>query len=333
MPLEKSSASGGLQCDPSITCIICLDDESDAAPTNLMCGHTFHENCIASWSLVSPRCPLCKARLDRLVTNQAHSGFAVATTQGARQDTRWRRNILRGDLRLPHRRIADPLSFRRAVYAAELWAERCLCDDERRAPKDQTAVTAWLYRELRAIMGIDTAYIIALDLAVEILSTSFYGIVAAGLGSSDCGPYQVAAESVHVPLVRASAAAHLNAPQGSVRLRRKRARDSIVVSDVGVPPTSVSMPCSGTTCAACLSVSAFVRVCTPATRVFMVVAASVLPLPQARIAHLLHELLVFAASPWEAATHDSLIRYVWGPPGREPLPRRRDAAVVHGALG
>ena len=49
--------------DTSDTCSICLESmEKDSVVRKLVCGHTFHPNCINNWLVFSKslKCPLCQ---------------------------------------------------------------------------------------------------------------------------------------------------------------------------------------------------------------------------------------------------------------------------------
>mmetsp|Transcript_12633 Transcript_12633/g.28893 ORF Transcript_12633/g.28893 Transcript_12633/m.28893 type:complete len:189 (-) Transcript_12633:234-800(-) len=54
-------------CPSQTTCICCLEDfEEDSKVAVTMCGHVFHEDCLASWLLARPgarSCPTCRAAL------------------------------------------------------------------------------------------------------------------------------------------------------------------------------------------------------------------------------------------------------------------------------
>lgn len=44
-------------------CYICLEDKEDMRGIHLQCGHTYHQDCIESWIVISNVCPLCKSEI------------------------------------------------------------------------------------------------------------------------------------------------------------------------------------------------------------------------------------------------------------------------------
>ena len=51
-----------MSCNNSGTCIICFN--SYKKPTKILCGHTFCQECIKSWSSQSDKCPICRQIFD-----------------------------------------------------------------------------------------------------------------------------------------------------------------------------------------------------------------------------------------------------------------------------
>ena len=50
---------------PGTNCTICLGDFNlDQNVRNLLCGHTFHTDCIDSWCEKNLNCPVCRFDLD-----------------------------------------------------------------------------------------------------------------------------------------------------------------------------------------------------------------------------------------------------------------------------
>ncbi len=47
----------------SATCSICLEPHARSGSVSALCGHCFHETCIARWAERARTCPMCRADL------------------------------------------------------------------------------------------------------------------------------------------------------------------------------------------------------------------------------------------------------------------------------
>jgi len=52
----------------SATCSICLEPHARSGSVSALCGHCFHETCIARWAERARTCPMCRADLVEAAT-------------------------------------------------------------------------------------------------------------------------------------------------------------------------------------------------------------------------------------------------------------------------
>ena len=57
-------------CEEEFDCAVCSERcEKETEVARLICGHCFHENCIAEWGKYKQTCPVCRGEIQHKIRN------------------------------------------------------------------------------------------------------------------------------------------------------------------------------------------------------------------------------------------------------------------------
>uniref|UniRef100_A0A7N0ZYB0 RING-type domain-containing protein n=1 Tax=Kalanchoe fedtschenkoi TaxID=63787 RepID=A0A7N0ZYB0_KALFE len=78
---------GGSQLDSGSECVICLDRIRDGDFFRILpgCSHSFHLDCIDTWLVKAPACPICRARVTCAASETGTAGLMVMSVSSSGQ--------------------------------------------------------------------------------------------------------------------------------------------------------------------------------------------------------------------------------------------------------